>query len=152
MILVTLEFTNVSNNATYDFLQSGCRVQKFSPSYQGRVVDRPRMQEHGAVPTVPYIDKLPIAQEGLLIGDSQFELIDERDRFLEAVLGNLSRRKTLAKSGVLTVEYEGWGEQAEIDVAVESAEAPLEKDGVRTCNYMVNWIAFDPYSGTSHYL
>lgn len=146
MLLVTLSFANVSNGAEYDFLTPGCRVQKFAPSYQGRVVDRPRMQEHGANPTVPYIDKLPIQQEGILRGDTQAGLIQEREDFLRAMLGNLTRRKTAAKSGTLTIEYEGWGTSATVDVAVESVEAPLEKEGVRTCNYLVSWIAFQPYA------
>jgi hypothetical protein len=146
-LVVELSFVNVSNGASYAFApNANCRVQKYDPAYTGRVVDRPRMQEHGANPTVPYIDKLPIHLEGLLLADSTEQLISERNDFLRAMLGNLTRRKTQAKSGTLTIQLDGWSDAADVDVAVESAEAPLEKDGVRTCNFQVTVIAFQPYA------
>lgn len=147
MLVVELSFQNVSNSATYDFAPNpNCRVQKYDPAYAGRVVDRPRMQEHGANPTVPYIDKLPIHVEGLLLAATSDLLISERDDFLRAMLGDLTRRKTSPKSGTLTIQLDGWGAAGEVDVAVESVEAPLEKEGVRTCNYQVTFIAFQPYA------
>lgn len=132
--------------ATFDFVQAGCRVQKFVATYQGRIADRPRMQAHGANPVTPYKGALHIDHEGLLVGPTPDAVIALKDALNEALDGRLDAVPILQGDGTLQVRYAGWTETASVDVAVESHQCELNKDNPKTAPYMISWVAFTPYA------
>lgn len=154
-LLTSLVFTG--DLGSFDFLSENCRTQTFTPSYTGRITDRPRMQSHGVNPVVPYKGGVQIDHEGMLVALSQEDLIAVRDEFNTALLGRLDGTPSLRRDGTLTVEYAGWAESASVDVVVESQQCVFSKDNPRQAPFSVSWLGFKPYllgdsSGDLYYL
>lgn len=147
-ILQALSFTNAVSATTYDFVPNDAqRVTAFRPVRVARGDQRAQMQAHGWIPRRTVYGGLELSHEGLVKGADADAIIAERGTMLDAILGDLTAAiavEAAFKVGTLTFRLAGWDEDATLDVALGSYEAPLDIAVVRTAPYQFQWLGFSP--------